>query len=307
MPNAKKKDLRYTFIDVVNCNMCGSSTANQKILGKRLNGSQGRNPQKKTGITTTIAQCANCGLIYSNPQPVPSDIQDHYGIPPEEYWKKEYFELHPSYFKTELNIIRSLTELKKETKVLEVGAGIGKGMIACANAGIDVYGFESSIPFHERAISQMKIDPARLKLASMETVEYEENEFDMVFFMAVLEHLIDPSESIKKSLKWVKKGGLIYIEVPSSNWLIAKIINLYYKITRGDYTGNLSPMHEPYHLFEFSVKSFEENAKKLDYEIAFHQFYVCDTLMPKAIDYFIKPFMDWTKMGMQLVVVLRKK
>jgi hypothetical protein len=124
---------------------------------------------------------------------------------------------------------------------------------------------------------------------------------------AVLEHFYDPSDSIERALKWVKPGGLIYIEIPSSDWLVNKIINLYYKLTGSDYVGNLSPMHEPYHLHEFGLKSFEENAKKLQYEIVFSKYYVCDTYMPKAVDYIIKPYMQRTNKGMQLVVVLRKK
>ena len=35
--------------------MCGSSTDLHKILGKRLNESQGKNPKNKVGITTTVA------------------------------------------------------------------------------------------------------------------------------------------------------------------------------------------------------------------------------------------------------------
>ena len=74
----------YSFHSVENCNMCGSSSF--KILGKRLNSAQGKDPYNKTGITTTIVKCKSCDLIYSNPLPIPASIQDHYNIPPEEYW-----------------------------------------------------------------------------------------------------------------------------------------------------------------------------------------------------------------------------
>ena len=35
-----------------------------------------------------------------------------------------------------------------------------------------------------------------------------------------------------------------------------------------NYVTNLNPMHVPYHLYEFDLKSFEVNAKKLGYESA---------------------------------------
>lgn len=298
---------RYYFYHIDNCNMCGSKSGTHKILGKRLNGSQGKNPKKKIGITTTIVKCTGCGLIYSNPQPVPFDIQDHYGVPPENYWKDDYFTITDNYFQGEIERLKKILDFKDGMKSLDIGAGLGKQMIALSKSGFETYGFEPSKQFYERAISKMGINPERLKLGMIEEVEYPENHFDFISFGAVLEHLYDPSDSILKALKWLKPNGIIHIEVPSSDWLIGKIINLFYKLKGTDYVGNLSPMHEPFHLHEFGLKSFEEHARQHSYELAFHEYYVCQTFMPKIADYILKPYMRWTNTGMQLCVWLRKK
>ncbi len=137
--------------------MCGSKINSHRILGKRLNSSQGRNPTQKIGITTTIMKCSNCGLIYSNPQPRPFNLQDHYGTPPESYWKDSYFVISNNYFQNEIKRLKSLLEFKEGMKSLDVGAGLGKQMIALSNVGFDAYGFEPSKPFYERAISKMGI------------------------------------------------------------------------------------------------------------------------------------------------------
>jgi 2-polyprenyl-3-methyl-5-hydroxy-6-metoxy-1,4-benzoquinol methylase len=302
-----KKQKRYYFNYIDSCNMCGSNTDKHKILGKRLNASQGKNPKSKIGITTTIVKCSNCGLIYSNPQPVPFDIQDHYGVPPENYWKENYFNISDNYFQGEIERLKKLIDFKEGMKSLDIGAGLGKQMIALNKVGFNTYGFEPSKQFYERAISKMGINPEQLKLGMIEEVEYPENYFDFISFGAVLEHLYDPSDSILKAMKWLKPNGIIHIEVPSSDWLIGKIINLFYKINRTDYVGNLSPMHEPFHLHEFGLKSFQEHSKKYNYDLAFHEYFVCQTFMPKISDYFLKPFMQWTNTGMQLCVWLRKK
>jgi len=287
--------------------MCGSLADKHKVLAKRLNQSQGKNPKKKIGISTTICKCNNCGLIYSNPQPIPFDLQDHYGIPPEDYWKNEDFTVPDYFYKGEIEQLRALLDIRQGMRSLDVGAGLGKGMIVFSKAGFDAYGLEPSVPFYENAINKMRINPDKLKLGKIEDIDYPENNFDFITFGAVLEHLYDPSSAILKAMKWLKPNGIIHIEVPSSEWLVNKIINFYFLIRATDYISNLSPMHTPFHLYEFGLKSFKEHASQNDYEIAFHQFYVCQTYMPGILDFFIKPYMHWTNTGMQLCVWLRKK
>ncbi len=299
--------MKYTFKEITGCNMCDAGAAMQKVLGKRLNKSQGKNPVKLTGITTTIVKCKNCGLVYSNPMPVPDNINDHYGTPPEEYWKASYFEHDAGYYQNQIMQFKKLTEIKPGMKSLDVGAGLGKAMTALKNAGFDSYGFEPSVPFYERAISKMNIPADKLQLASLEEAKYEERFFDFITFGAVLEHLYDPSASLQKALIWLKPGGLIHIEVPSSSWLVSRIANFYYKLTCTDYVANISPMHVPFHLHEFGLKSFLENAKINNYEIAYHVYWVANTYMPKFMDGILTWIMSKTNTGMQLEIWLRKK
>jgi hypothetical protein len=74
-----------------------------------------------------------------------------------------------------------------------------------------------------------------------------------------------------------------------------------------DYVGNISPMHEPYHLYEFALKSFQAHARKHGYEVAFHEYFVCQTFLPRFADSLLRPLMRRTGTGMQLAVWLRKK
>lgn len=288
--------------------MCGSSSNDHKIMGQRLNQSQGYNPKSKNGISVSIMKCRNCKLIFSNPQPVPFDIQDHYGVPPENYWKPEYFIIDKNYFSHEIETTKNLSEFKEGMKALDIGAGLGKCMVALKNGGYDVFGFEPSIPFYERAIEKMKIAPDKLKLGMIEDVDYPDSFFDFITFSAVLEHLYDPSIAIKKALKWLKPGGLIHIEVPSSKYLIPRIFNFYFRLRGTNYVNNLSPMHKPFHLYEFDLDSFKSHSAFNDYEIAHHEYYVCDIyFIPKIFHGFLAWYMAKTKKGMQLAVWLRKK
>ena len=298
--------MNYTFQTVENCNMCGASQEHFKTLGKRLNQSQGKNPRRKVGVTTTIQQCKKCDLIFSNPQPIPGSLQDHYGMPPEDYWVDSYFTVDENYFKGVINWINRIQPIEKGMKALDIGAGIGKAMIALEAAGFDVQGFEPSIPFYERALSRMNIAEDKIQNAAIETVDFDAESFDFINFGAVLEHLYNPGQSIEKAMKWLKPGGLIHIEVPSALWFTNKFINRVYKLRGMDYVANLSPMHEPYHLYEFGLKSFQLHANKYNYSIADFHYIVCDTFLPTFLDFALKPYMKSTNKGMQLAILLRK-
>jgi len=301
-------DIKYSFKEIKECNFCKSGTQSNKVLGLRLNKTQGYRPGSETGIAVSILQCSNCGLIYSNPLPIPFSIQDHYGIPPEDYWVDRYFEINENYYSHEINTAKKLLGFKPGMKSLDIGAGLGKGMIVLKKAGFDAYGIEPSIPFRERAISKMGIDPDRMQPKMIEEADYQENFFDWITFGAVVEHLYDPAGSIEKALKWAKPGGLIHIEVPSSNWLLPKLYDFYYKIIGTTFTTHLSPMHEPYHLHEFSLVSFKKLAEALNFEIAHHEYYVCDIYrIPKFMHPLLRWYMKKTNKGMQLAIWLRKK
>jgi ubiquinone/menaquinone biosynthesis C-methylase UbiE len=300
--------MRYFFQEITHCEMCRDLTNNHKILGQRLNGSQGFRPKKKTGISVSVKKCTKCQLIYSSPQPVPFDIQDHYGIPPENYWVPEYFNWTPAYYANEIDTLIKLKKIEKGMKALDIGAGIGKCMLSLSNAGFDAYGFEPSEPFYERAISKMNIPLEKLKLGKLEEVEYEENTFDFITFGAVFEHLYHPADGLEKAMRWLKPGGVIHIEVPSSKHLIAKIFNAYYRLVGTNYVTSISPMHTPFHLYEFGYNSFAELSKKLNYKILVHEYYVCDIYhIPKFLHFPLRKIMKWTDTGMQLTVWLTKE
>ena len=84
--------------------------------------------------------------------------------PPEDYWKDSYFEIVDIYFQGELSKLIELMDFEPGMKSLDIGAGIGKQMKVLESAGFDVFGFESSKPFYDRAISKMGITEAQLTI-----------------------------------------------------------------------------------------------------------------------------------------------
>lgn len=273
----------------------------------RLNQSQGFRPKSKKGIAVSVVKCRNCSLVYADPLPIPENIDDHYGLPPEEYWNDTDFSWNENYFSTEIKTLQQLMFIRPGMKALDIGAGLGRTMISLEKAGFEAYGFEPSLPFYQRAIDKMKIDPSRLEHGSIENRHYDAGSFDLISFGAVLEHLYDPAKSIELALTWLKPGGIIHIEVPSSHHFPTRLINFFYRLTGTNYVSNLSPMHVPFHLYEFSLRSFEKLSERLSYSIVYAKIEVCEILnFPRFTHNFLKKWMSWTNSGLQLVVYLKK-
>lgn len=288
--------------------MCGANGASQKVIGRRLNRSQGKRPSKRTGIAVSVVKCSECDLVYPDPLPIPNSIEDHYDVDPDAYWQAEYFADDPNLFSRQIARFKELNQATRTPVALDIGAGIGKCMSALNRAGFETFGIEGSRSFFNTAIERGGQSVDRLALATIESAVFEEASFDFVTFGAVLEHLYDPSGSILKALEWTRPGGLIHLEVPSSKWLISRLGNAFYKMRGADFVTNLSPMHPPYHLYEFGLRSFQAHAKKHHYEVAHHEFYVtAHTYLPRLLDPIGRYVMEKTDSGMQLEVWLRKR
>jgi SAM-dependent methyltransferase len=297
--------MSYTFISAEHCNMCGHPTQDATILGRRLNAHQGRRPTHRQGVTTSIQRCRSCGLVFPNPMPVPSTVGQHYDRPPEDYWTDEYLERGDSqaeYYIADFQ--RRWSGTRAHPKALDVGAGVGHSMRALQAAGFATWGIEPSEPFRAKALAGGDISEDRLLHAAIETADLPDREFDFINMGAVVEHLVDPAGAIERAEHWLAPEGLIWIGVPSSDWLVARALNLAYRLQGLDFVTNTSPMHPPFHLYEFTRRSFEVHGQRVGYRIASSRVVVCDTFMPRLLKPAAYRLMDTTGTGMILEVWL---
>jgi len=297
--------ITYEFSEITSCNMCGCSDL--KRIGNRLNKAQGLNPKKKFGISVTVFRCKNCGLVFSNPLVIPIDIADHYDVPPEEYWHSDYFKTDDGFLERNRVWLKRYFSDTKGLKSLDIGAGVGKMMLALEAMGFDSYGIEPSEAFCKMAEKKNNIQHEKLICKAVEDCTFPENTFDFINLSAVLEHVYDPSSVMKKIIPWLKPEGMIWIEVPSSKWLIGKLVNLYYNLRCFDYVTNLSPLHKPYHLYEFTEKSFGQNGEINNFEVFHVDYFVCKTYTHGMVDRLLKYVMRKTNTGMEIRACIKKK
>lgn len=302
----------YTFLPQATCLMCLTPSARNAVLGLRLNRRQGWKPRLSSGFAVTIRRCSTCRLTYPDPLPLPGCIEDHYAVPPETYWTDEYFELSDRHLFEEISraknlLFHSVSDISISLKALDVGAAIGKGMLALEREGFNAWGLEPSPTFRRMAIDRMGIQSDRLQLSSIEKAQWPADHFHYITFGAVLEHLYDPAFCIERALSWLKPGGVIHAEVPSSDYLLHHLLNGYYRLIGTSYVANVSPMHSPYHLYEFTPQSFESLGQRLGFMLADHSYHPASgRFVPRQLYPFFFRWMKATKTGMQLTVWLRK-
>ncbi|HEX8775552.1 MAG TPA: class I SAM-dependent methyltransferase [Pyrinomonadaceae bacterium] len=113
-----------------------------------------------------------------------------------------------------------------EPKILEIGSGNGFGLCYLLKQGLEVVGIEpGELSFDgrfQRAINLLELNgikpaTARLLNAFAEKLPFEDNTFDIVFSVAVLEHVKDVERSMREALRVTKPDGLVIMNVPNYN------------------------------------------------------------------------------------------
>jgi len=119
-------------------------------------------------------------------------------------------------------IMERYTPLRSK-KVLEVGSGFGTNLAMwIKHFDVDGYGVEPSSPGFDagflgsqRIFETNGIDPARIKNATGESLPFADETFDIVYSANVLEHTENPELTLRESIRVLKRGGILHMEMPN--------------------------------------------------------------------------------------------
>lgn len=102
-------------------------------------------------------------------------------------------------------------------KVLDIGCGLGAGLVAYKEKGFEAVGLEPS-PV-KNLYGKQQFDVEIIK-GTIDNNPFSSESFDLVILSHVLEHLTDPIDCLRKIKDLVKSDGYLYIEVPdASNYI----------------------------------------------------------------------------------------
>jgi 2-polyprenyl-3-methyl-5-hydroxy-6-metoxy-1,4-benzoquinol methylase/glycosyltransferase involved in cell wall biosynthesis len=243
-----------------------------------------------------LAQCENCGFIYTQPQP---DLAEKYAYYPASYpcyvdatgvstqngkglrWEiylsllKNWLGYNDDCMSTILKMItlpmrqyclsqvipRSRAE-RKQARVLEIGCGNGSMLDIFRKLGWNVTGIE----FSEKGGNAARSKGLNVQTIAVENADFPNESFDAIVMAMVLEHLDHPKEVIEKITRWLRPGGELVLSVPDIGALEYRIFGQYHRA-----------LHLPQHQNHFTVVSLNALLKQYVVKV-YHQFSTRDLM-----------------------------
>jgi len=126
-------------------------------------------------------------------------------------------------------------------QIVEYGCGTGWVMLELAEMGGIVSGFDISkeaIVQSGHFLESQNVSNCDLRIMGAESLEYDDNSFDIAFGFAILHHL-NLDLAIKELFRILKPGGTAYFAEPLS---YNPIINFYRKLTPSYRTADERPL-----------------------------------------------------------------
>jgi len=164
----------------------------------------------------TVFRCPECGLGVLDPRPSEDEIDQLYR---EQYFSDQYHDgigiESPQFRKVlrnESHRTRFIKSKKRSGRLLDIGCGYGYFAAACREMGYDVQGIDVSEWAAQHAVNRLDIP---VSIGKINEIELTPHSFDIITMWHFLEHAPDPHLVLQKVKTWLKKDGILVIDVPN--------------------------------------------------------------------------------------------
>jgi len=293
MDNSSYSDIR---LESVSCPLCENSSDDTVLKGHdRLHNLPGE---------FTVVRCQKCGLMRTNPRPVPETIGFYY---PEDYgpylsttvsqeetsqnldntprFKKMIKELLKPIYRKLVQFNTTPVPSLPPGRMLEVGCASGSYLHIMAQQGWQVEGIEySSI-----AADRVRTLGYKVHVGPLETAPDPDKPFDLIVGWMVLEHLHDPLGSLKKMRQWARPGTRLVLSVPNAG-----------SAEFSFFKSRWYALQLPNHLYHFTPATMKKmlNAAGWEVERIYHQRILSNLIA--SLGYFFSDH-NFTRLGQKLI------
>lgn len=176
----------------------------------------------------------------------------------------------------------------REAKILEIGSGNGFFLCYALKCGLNVVGIEPGKTYgfqdrYSRAVNLLRRNgiqtPGKYLFdASAEALPFEDNVFDMVFSIAVLEHVQNLESAMRESIRILKQGGTLYANIPNYNSIYEGHYDIFWipymnKTSSKLYVSRLFN-RDPYFIEELNFTTPSMFKKYLKHEFSYGRMYL---------------------------------
>ncbi len=108
----------------------------------------------------------------------------------------------------------------RESRVLDLGSGVGSFVVACRNRGLHAFGLEPDRIGRGAKITSIQIARRRLIAPVFangvgESLPFPDGCFDLVVMNHVIEHVADQAKVLREAARVVREGGAVYVACPN--------------------------------------------------------------------------------------------
>jgi SAM-dependent methyltransferase len=190
------------------CAICGPGVSSTQVYDANF-GVRDFNPEVYSArrlpdrVHYRMARCDRCGLLRSDPVADPDVIAGLYRASSLDY-TAEFRNLRRTYGR---HLRRLAPMLETRESLLEIGCGNGFFLEeALAQGYLDVRGIEPSEPACAMATPAVA---TRIVNDIVRPGQFESASFDVICLFQVLDHLPEPSETLREVLRLLRPGGVV--------------------------------------------------------------------------------------------------
>jgi SAM-dependent methyltransferase len=165
--------------------------------------------------TFGVYSCSRCSHKFCHP--IPDDI----GVNYKNVVDEEYLKHAPSRQLASRKVLRTLTEHRREGKLVDVGCATGDFVHEAKNSGFDSEGLEP-------CAWSAEIARRRGLVVHEDLLEQFANkhpgEYDIATLWGVIEHFADPAAEVERLARILKPGGLLAIWTGDTDSITSRIL-----------------------------------------------------------------------------------
>lgn len=153
-----------------------------------------------------LCTCDTCNFTFSRQIPSDAELETYYS---NDYELTEFFS--PITAKRYEEILDGFEHFKKTNNLLDIGTGSAFFAEIAIKKGWNVYGTELT----DETIKLAEKKGVKMFKGKLKELQFEDDFFDLVVCIEVLEHVSYPTIMINEIQQVVRSGGAVYISTPN--------------------------------------------------------------------------------------------